>query len=161
MRLPELEFREARSSDYADICSLVNTREEQFLVYPKGRWPFTIRQLHKLAEERIGLTVVCVNTTIVGFANLYNYIHDSSAFIGNVVVDQSWRGRGIGRALVSYMMNLAASFYHLPGIRISVFQHNIAAVRLYQSMGFSEYAREQKQDPDGNAVTLLHMSSRI
>jgi ribosomal protein S18 acetylase RimI-like enzyme len=161
MNSSELEFREAHSTDYANICSLVTSREEQFLIFPRGRWPFTVRQLHKLAEERIAMTVVCVNETIVGFANLYNHVSGSSAYIGNVIVAQSWRGRDIGRALVVYMMNLATSVYRLPEIRISVFEHNVAAVTLYRSIGFRVYEREQKQDPEGEAVTLLHMRCRL
>jgi ribosomal protein S18 acetylase RimI-like enzyme len=154
-------FRNALESDYAAICALVKSREEQFLIFPRRQWPFTVKLLHRLADERIGLTVAAIDNRVIGFANFYQYVPNHHAFIGNVVVDQAWRGRGIGRALLEYMMAKARDSYRLPEIRVSVFEHNVPAVSLYRSLGFDTYDSEVKHDPDGNRVTLVHMQHRL
>lgn len=159
--MAEFVIRDALGSDFPAIVSLVRTRQEQFLIFPRGQWPFTVKQLHKLADERIGLTVAAIDDRVIGFANFYQYIPDHYAFIGNVIVDRDWRGRGIGRALLEYMMAEARDRYRLPEIRVSVFEHNVPAVSLYRSLGFDTYDSEVKHDPDGNRVTLLHMQHRL
>ena len=161
MASADLNFRDALVSDYPAIASLVKTPEEQFLIFPRGQWPFDVRQVHKLADERRSLTVAEVNERIVGFANFYNLVAKQYAFIGNVIIDQACRGRGFGRALVLRMMRLAKDLYQLPEVRISVFEHNGAAVGLYRSLEFIAYERESKADPRGRQVTLVHMRYRF
>jgi ribosomal protein S18 acetylase RimI-like enzyme len=159
--MTEAVFRDALESDFPAICALVKSREEQFLIFPRGRWPFTVKQLHRLADERIGLTVAVFDDRVIGFANFYQYVSDHYAFIGNVIVDRDWRGRGIGRDLLEYMMATARDRYRLPEIRVSVFKYNVPAVSLYRSLGFGTYDSEVKHDPAGNRVTLLHMQHRL
>jgi len=151
------EFREATVEDYEGICSLIKSKEELFLVYPGGKYPFTVEQIKKLSLVRKELTIAIEGTEIIGFANLYDYVLGESAFIGNVVVDKKHRGKGIGREVVLHMLKVAFEKYKLPEIRISVFSENTPAMLLYSELGFVPYDIEEREDSSCNRVALVHM----
>lgn len=152
-----IQFRPARESDYKVICKLISSAEELFYVYPKGQYPLTVAQLTQLAEIRTELTVALHNSTIIGFANLYNYKPAQSAFIGNVVIKQNYRGKHLGKQIVKHMLDKAFDKYHLAEVHISVFSENTAALLLYSSLGFSPYAIEERMDFNNQRVALIHM----
>lgn len=150
-------FREANQADSAAICRLIPTQEELFRVYPRGVYPFNVDQVRQLFEIRKALTVAIENDKIIGFANLYDLSEKQRAFIGNVVIDQAFRGQGIGRRLVEYMRDLAFSRYKLNEVHISVFSDNTPALLLYSSLGFKPYAIEERLNYAGKKVALLHL----
>lgn len=152
-----MDFRKATTGDFDAIVGLVPTEEELFLVYPKGKHPFTVEQVHSLAESRKELTVAVENGGVIGFANLYDVHQGQWAFIGNVVVAKAYRGRGIGRLLVAHMIHQAFDLYHVGEVRISVFNSNTAALLLYKGMNFIPYAIEERSDPSGLRAGLIHM----
>lgn len=153
----EVQFREATDNDFNGICSLIKSEEELFLVYPSGKYPFTVEQVRELSQVRKELTVAVDDGEIIGFANLYNYESAKSAFIGNVVISKSHRGRGLGKKIVSHMLKMAFEKYHLPEVKISVFSENIPALLLYSDFGFVPYEIEERKDPKGGRVALIHM----
>lgn len=55
--------------------------------------------------------------------------------ITNVVVAQKFRGKGIGRKLMEYMLEEAASF-GIGDCTLEVRAGNFPAIRLYESLGF-------------------------
>lgn len=140
-----MELRNARQSDFPSIIQLLHNREEMFRVYPGGQFPFTVTQLRSLAETRCDLTVATVAGAVVGFANLYNLEAGQSAFIGNVVIARAFRGQGLGRVLVSHMINLALAKYDLQQVRISVFSDNTPALLMYTGMGFRPSSVEERR----------------
>ena len=150
-------FREAIETDSTAICRLIPTQEELFRVYPRGTYPFTVDQVRQLFEIRKALTVTIDNGEIIGFANLYDFSENQRAFIGNVVIDQAFRGQGIGKCLVEYMRDLAFSRYKLNEVHISVFSDNTRALLLYSSLGFKPYAIEERKNYSGKRVALLHL----
>lgn len=152
-----MEIRKATEQDYEAIVRLLSTREELFRVYPKGIHPFTVEQLRSLAGLRKELTVVTFDAKVVGFANLYNVGAGERAFVGNVVVAADCRGRGIGRRLVLHMLDCAFGKYRVREARISVFNDNTKALLLYAGLGFVPYAIEERSDPEGERVALIHM----
>lgn len=160
MTSPPLTLREATPADFPAIVRLVPSREELFYVYPKGRYPFSEDQLHALAASRHALTVALRDGTVAGFANLYDVQPGRWAYIGNVIVAPARRGQGIGRALVSHMIHRARDEYGVAEVRISVFRDNTPALLLYAGLDFLPYALEQRQDPAGRSVPLLHLRLR-
>lgn len=150
-------IREAHKNDFEAVCGLVPTKEDLFLVYPKGDFPLTSEQLHFLSQSRKDLMVGIENNQVIGFANLYDLEPGQWAFIGNVVIDQKYRGRGFGRQIVEYMINLIFEKYNLPEARISVFSYNKPALSLYFNFGFCQYQKEIRQDPRDKNTTLIHM----
>ncbi len=153
----DLLIRSASEADFPAIADLITGPDEMFRVFPAGRWPLNVRQIHRLAEQRMNLTVGSIEDKVVAFANLYDVQPGKWAFIGNVVVQEAHRGRGAGRALVGHMLDLVYVRHALPEARISVFSDNMPALQLYESMGFDEYDRESRKDPRDRWVTLLHL----
>ena len=151
------KFRETTEKDFEGICKLIKNKEDLFLVYPSGSYPFTVAQVRELSQVRIELTVIEDKNKIIGFANFYNYEEHKSAFIGNVVIDEKYRGRGLGKELISNMLKIAHEKYKLPEIKISVFNANTPALLLYLSFGFVPYDIEEKKDLKGKRVALIHM----
>jgi len=150
-------FREVTEQDYEGICKLIRSEEELFLVYPKGQYPFTVAQLHKIAQLRRELTVAVDGYKIVGFANLYNFKPQQSAFIGNVIIGESHRGSGLGRKIVTRMLSIAFEKHQLPVVNISVFSNNTPALLLYSDFGFKPYEIEEREDHQGQRAALIHM----
>lgn len=150
-------FRPAAEADYPAICALVPTEDELFLVYPRGRHPFSVDQVAALAKSRHALTVAVDGDDVIGFANLYDLIPATSVFIGNVVIAPPRRREGLGRRLTQYMLDLAFNVYPVPEARLSVFSHNAPALRLYAGLGFEPYGLEWRQHPRGEDWLLLHM----
>jgi ribosomal protein S18 acetylase RimI-like enzyme len=152
-----MEICKATTQDYDAIVRLVPTEDELFLVYPKGEHPFTVEQVHLLADSREELTVAVDKGDVVGFANLYDVQQGQWAFIGNVVVAEAYRCRGIGRALVTHMIRQAFAIHNVEEVRISVFNSNTPALLLYRGMKFTPYAIDERLDPSGMRAGLIHM----
>jgi len=152
-----LNIRAVTAEDYEGICQLITSEEEMFLIYPAGNYPLTIEQLDKLSSNRKELTVALAGEKIIGFANLYNVTQGEYAFIGNVVVAKEQRGKGIGKALITYMLTKANEKYKLPQVRISVFSENTTAILLYSQFDFKPYEIEERLDKKGKRVALIHM----
>ena len=150
-------FREALEEDFEAICHLVKTQDELFLIYPSGKYPLTVSQMQDIAKNRTDLTVVASDRAVIGFANFYDYKPGLSAFIGNVIIDQSLRGQGLGKALISHMLNVGYEKHNLPELRISVFNTNTPALLLYARAGFVPYDLEERTNPHGQRVVTLHM----
>jgi ribosomal protein S18 acetylase RimI-like enzyme len=147
----------AAEADFPGICELLGNKDEFFLIYPRGSWPFNVAQLQRLAAERKELTVARAGAAVIGFANLYGFEPGRRALIGNVVVAGSWRGRGVGRRMVAHMLELIFHKYALAEAHISVFAHNSPALLLYAGFGFRPYAVRRKIDFSGTKVALLHL----
>ena len=152
-----MKIRKATEADFETIVRLVPTPEELFLVYPKGKHPFTVGQLRALTEPRKELTVAVRNEEVVGFANLYDLELHQWVFIGNVVLSRAVRGGGLGRKLVDHMIRIAFEKYEVPEVRLSVFSENTPALLLYSSLQFKPYATEERVDYSGRRVALVHM----
>ncbi len=65
--------------------------------------------------------------------------------VTDLVVDQAWRGRGIGRRLLEEAERLARA-EGLRRLAIGVLDANDAADRLYRSFGFADYLRIMTKD---------------
>ena len=101
-----MHIRPATIDDLEAISRLITSEEELFLVYPKGQFPLTVKQVKILFDERFEFTVFCVNEDsnnidgiakeekIVGFANLYGKVEFQYAYIGNIFLTQDYRGKG-------------------------------------------------------------------
>lgn len=152
------KIRAAVVGDFPAICDLVTNPEESYWVYPRGHYPWTPQQIHKLAAERKELTVIEQNGNVIAFANLYDLKPDRYAFIGNVIIESRFRNQGFGREIIQYMIAIAIKKYQLKELRISVFSENVQALLLYADMGFNPYHVEERRNLHGKRVALIHMA---
>lgn len=111
-----------------------------------------------LSDKNTPVYVACdAKRRIAGFA-LIRIVADESELL-TIAVDQKWRGKGVGRALLTavfadLMMSPARKMF------LEVDEQNPSAIALYKRLGFKTvssrkgyYAR-----PDGSAATALVMA---
>ncbi|MEO1180238.1 MAG: GNAT family N-acetyltransferase [Cyanobacteria bacterium J06636_28] len=150
----------ATEQHYVAIGNLVTSPEELYLVCPSGNYPWDVEQLKAISAERHSLTVGIVDDKVVAFANFYDLVPQTSAFIGNVIVAQSYRGKGLGKILIQHMVKTCQHTYQAVP-HISVFNDNARALLLYSDLGFRPYAVEQKLNLGGDRVALIHMKYEV
>jgi ribosomal protein S18 acetylase RimI-like enzyme len=149
-------FINATPAHYEAIISLIKSPEELFLIFPSAVWPVDVTQLIQLLRERTELTVILDGEQVIGFANLYSNLSGSEIFIGNVVIAHDYRGKGVGRKLLQTMCSKVFDYY-AKEVHITVFNNNLPALKLYDSLGFKPYEMELRNAPIGEQAMAIHM----
>jgi ribosomal protein S18 acetylase RimI-like enzyme len=102
----------------------------------------SLQDLQNLLDSSSVLVVARTDETgpIIGVGTLGVFRTPSGihAHIEDVVVDESLRGRGIGQALVLYLLQIARQM-GLKGVSLTCNPNRLAANRLYQKMGFKKW----------------------
>ena len=160
MTEPKPRFRPVAEADQAAILEWLADQAELFRVYPAAVPPFDRHQLQTLLHEREESTILEMAGEAAGFANLYHVRPRAHAFIGNVIIAPRWRGQGLGTELLRHMLDRIRA-RHIPEARLSVFADNTPALRLYHRHGFTPYAMEERTDPHGRMVILLHLKKTV
>ena len=84
------------------------------------------------------------------------------AFVWGVYVSEKWRGKGAGRKLMVELLRKAAELPNLEQVSLTVATGQIAAVRLYSSLGFESFGCERHALRVGDVyVDEEHMMLRI
>lgn len=152
-----LEARELQAADYEVICGFAQTPEELFYMAPSADYPWTADRFAEAVAKRQANTVFTQAGTIIGFANIYKHAPGEKGFIGNLVVNPAFRGRGAGKQILHHMLVLAFTTYHYQAVHISCFGTNTAGLLLYDKLGFRPYALEQRTDYANRPAVLLHL----
>jgi ribosomal protein S18 acetylase RimI-like enzyme len=152
-----LTYRSVQEEDIPIICQFPQSEQELFFLFPKASHPLTWEQLKGAIDQRSDSTVVLFENKVVGFANFYICEPGKRCAIGNVVVAPGTRGQGVGKYLVKTMIQIAFTKYKAGEVQISCFNQNTAGLLLYQKLGFSPFAIEERLDKQGNKVALIHM----
>ncbi len=82
---------------------------------------------------------------LVGTAGLHRLAGPKNNHIGliwGVYVTSDYRAQGVGRMLLTQLLQRARSQTGLEQIKLAVGTDNVAALRLYESFGFKVYGRE-------------------
>lgn len=98
-----------------------------------------------------------------GIANLYLQPYKKLAHqcLFAIVVDEAFRGKGIGRALIEELERIAKETFHIEILHLEVYEHN-PAVALYRKMGFQEYGRHERFLKDrGQYLTKILMQKDL
>lgn len=118
---------------------IVNAIKNLITILAEPRCEITAQSLNKLIEDEESELIVAKDehNNIVGFLCLIIYTIPSTkkAFIEDVVVSESVRGQGYGKALVSKAIDLA-QIKGAKYVDLSSNSKRIAANALYQKMGF-------------------------
>ncbi len=96
-------------------------------------------ELREILNTNNPVVIACcyVEDKIVGIASMANYkvISGNKGWIEDVVVDQNYRGMGIGRKLVEKLLNLAKE-QKLSEVLLFTESHRNEAIKLYESLNF-------------------------
>lgn len=89
------------------------------------------------AGNRITLAYCEHNEQIIGIASMctYNVISGKKGWIEDVVVDEQYRGQGIGRKLMEKLLEKGKR-NNLTEILLFTESHRISAIKLYLDLGF-------------------------
>jgi RimJ/RimL family protein N-acetyltransferase len=124
-----LEAPTAFGSSYAEESELPLSTTEAFLAPDSGRNMFGAFD---------GGTLVAIAG--IGREERINLRH--KAFLRGVYTAPEQRGRGVAKRLIAFSLQFAES---LPGVRqvtLTVNADNVAAIAVYEALGFAAYGRE-------------------
>ena len=156
-----------RMAEEADQKRLV----EWFLQPGVLKWfPLTdLREIEDAARIWMGyasqgavLTALCDGAPC-GTANLYIQPFKKLAHqcLFAIIVDEKYRGKGIGTKLMNALIDLAKDRFHLKFLHLEVYEGN-PAIRLYEKFGFEEYGRQKHFIKEkGFYITKILMQKRL
>lgn len=80
------------------------------------------------------------DSEVVGFSELYTFPsaprHNHVGEINMIVTAEEWQGKGVGRALMGAMVDLADNWLRIRRLSLVVWTTNDSAVHLYRQFGF-------------------------
>jgi ribosomal protein S18 acetylase RimI-like enzyme len=92
----------------------------------------------KLDDPAAALLVAKSGQEVVGCADVYP--HSEHGHVLGMFVDEGFRGRGLGTALLNRLLEWARQ-KNIPSLSLHVFPHNARAIALYERVGFTERLR--------------------
>jgi ribosomal protein S18 acetylase RimI-like enzyme len=122
----------------AIIVEWVHSAEELAVVAgPTLQWPLTVDQLMGPigGVERYAAVLLDAGRP-VAFGTLRRY--QDSVRLGWILVDPQRRGAGWGRRLMEQLIREAGRRHGPRRLTLGVYTHNLPALELYRSLGFSE-----------------------
>jgi diamine N-acetyltransferase len=122
--------------------NLYSIAEAQFGFEDEGHWDFYPFGAY-VDNDPVGFVMYC-----------YNFNHSRfQAFIMRLMVDQRFQGRGYGREIMQLVLNDFREDEQIKNVGISYEPENIAAQRLYASLGFVEPGEMM----DGETLAVLQL----
>ncbi|MEQ5839104.1 GNAT family N-acetyltransferase [Paraburkholderia acidicola] len=145
-QLPEgLTLRALRPADAEQLHALLELPASMHgnPFKPYGTLAGRREYIEKLDASQIAIAAT-IGDTLVGEAGLTpnkgRRAHSGSISIG---VHDAWHRRGIGRALMTELLDLADNWLGLRRVELRVFADNHAAIALYREFGFEIEARRR------------------
>ena len=133
-----LQFRPMQMTDLDAIMAIEPT------IYP---YPWSRGNFSDSLDAGYSGWVYEEDGRIIGYAVLMLVLDE--AHLLNISIARSHQGRGLGRALLEYMMQIARG-HGAANIFLEVRPSNQAAIQLYESTGFNEMAIRRGYYPAAN-----------
>lgn len=149
--------RQASLEDLPQICKFPQNPMELYFMYPKATFPLTYDQLKINFDNRSNSTVFLSGETLVAFANMYEIEPGKQCFLGNVIINPTFRGKGVSEYLLETMAEIAVEQHQAKELHLTCFNTNTPGLLLYLKTGFTPYAMEKRQDYEGKALLAVHM----
>ena len=117
-----------------------------------------------MSYTKLGAVLTALwNGVPCGIANLYIQPYKKLAHqsLFAIVVDEKYRGKGIGTRLLNELMQLGKNQLKLEMIHLEVYEGN-PAFRLYQRMGFVQYGAHRRFIKDhGEYLSKILMQKKL
>jgi ribosomal protein S18 acetylase RimI-like enzyme len=148
----EYSFRSAIDGDAANVTALVNAAyrhyEQRIGTVPR---PMTDDYTEVIKNHRV--TVAESDQIIIGVIVLT--VTDEGFLIDNVAVDPSYRGQGVGRALLAFA-EAEARRAGFDSIYLYTHEKMTENLALYSKIGYAEYDRRSQGD-----FSLVYMRKHL
>jgi L-phenylalanine/L-methionine N-acetyltransferase len=136
----DIVIRRAEPTDYEAMASILGDP----LAYPGTlQLPYPSREMwrKRLAEMADGdfLLLATIGDEIVGQAGLHSTGRSqrrSHALMLGLTVASAWQGKGIGKALLGAVVDLADGWLNVFRLELTVYTDNDRAMALYREFGF-------------------------
>ena len=148
-----LTLRPYKLSDAAVITSWLKSEYlmRQWCADRYERYPVTPEDMNTYYKKSIdgqhsrALTMTD-GDDIVGYITLRTPADNpTEQRLGFVIVDDSKRGRGLGKSLVSMAIDYAFSELKAAKVSLGVFENNPSAIHCYESAGFHRVSRQESE----------------
>lgn len=125
---------EITDDNWGDVADVAPSDDQRGFVPPSAA-----RYLLLSMREGVWSSLaVCANGEVVGHV-MWGWDEDDQKYwIGGLVVDAPEQGKGIGKAAMKVLLRWLLERPDCDGVRLSYETTNIAARRLYESLGFRE-----------------------
>lgn len=160
---PQVLIRPPRESDAEALRDAVVAvaAEKLYLATVDG---FSLEEtrvfLKRVLDDSLPQMLAVVEDQIVGFCDILPNTAKGFTHVGRLGmgVRAAWRRQGIGRRLLDACLNLARNA-GIEKVELEVFSDNLAAMRLYESLGFAhEGLRVRGRKLDGKYQDLKLMA---
>src|ERR1700733_12122122 len=139
---PRVQIRPVRESDAASFCDAVKAvaAEKWYLATVDG---FSLEQtgafVKHIVDAALPQVMAVADDQVVGFCDILPSAAKGFTHVGRLGmgVRFEWRRQGIGRGMLDACLTLARSA-GIEKVELEVFSDNLGAVRLYESLGFSQ-----------------------
>ena len=135
--IPQLNYRHMRATDLPVVARL----EKELYAFP-----WSVGNFRDSLNAGYDCWAVCHGDSLVGYAVLMVALDE--AHLLNIAVDNAWQQRGIGRAFLGYMVEVAKGA-GCGIVYLEVRPSNHSARHLYRSMGFQQIAIRPNYYPTG------------
>ena len=108
--------------------------------------------------------VACTEGEVVGHLGLSTTSRPRRRHVGSLgmAVRDDWQGKGVGSALMRAALELADKWLNLTRLELTVYTHNLPAIKLYEKFGFvHEGIHEQYAFRDGAFVSACAMARLV
>lgn len=139
---PQVQIRPARESDAASLRDAVGAvaSEKWYLATIDGfSYDETVVYVRRLVEGSLPQMTAFVEDQVVGFCDIIPNTAKGFTHVGRLGmgVRSQWRRQGIGRGILDACLTLARNA-GIEKVELEVYSDNIAALRLYESIGFRQ-----------------------
>jgi RimJ/RimL family protein N-acetyltransferase len=127
-------------------------------------FPVTVEQLNKYMADsahRIYRVVDVATNKVIGHGSIshHNERNKSARLCRILIADEQDRSKGFGRELIKALLKICFGELALHRVDLGVFEYNKAAIRCYQSCGFSiEGTMRESFVIDGEYCSVYNMS---
>ncbi|OXM15871.1 GNAT family N-acetyltransferase [Paenibacillus herberti] len=152
--------RAAVEGDFEVIARWPQSRQEAFFLFPSGSWPLDGNQLLEKARSRHFPTLLLDATgEPAAYANCYE--NEGQLWLGNVVVNPVFRGKGAAQALMLELCRLARERNGAQELHLICHNLNTRALLLYSGLGWEPYGVKRMQGPEGLPLAGIRMRRRL
>jgi ribosomal protein S18 acetylase RimI-like enzyme len=159
-----ISHKDLTKDDLETICSFPQNTEELFYISPKFEYPLTPDQILKLSENRASPTVIIDSkfNKPIAYVNLYDLNNeDSSCCLGNVIVSQEYRGKGISEYLINTMMDKAINEHGLRKMKLYCHNTNTRALIFYCKQGFKPCRNKLILNQENKKIVAIEMEREL